>query len=62
MSTPISQAGQFKALVQWLGDAIRRDGAVTPDFRRAVEIQQLLAKIDPETASVPSAQVAGVAA
>ena len=23
MSTPISQAGQFKALVQWLGDAIR---------------------------------------
>ncbi len=45
-----------------LGDAIRCGGRVTPDFRRAVEIQRLLAKIDPAAASVRSGQVAGVAA
>ena len=45
-----------------LGDAIRNDAAVEPDFERAATIQKLLARLD--RASVPraSAPAAGVAA
>ena len=32
MSTPMSQAGQFKALVQWLRDALRSPEQFTLDY------------------------------
>lgn len=45
-----------------LADAIRGQGAITPDFQRAVEIQQLLAQVDPDGASLRSKRLAGAAA
>lgn len=36
-----------------LGEAIRTDGPVTPDFRRAAEVQRLLARLD-TAAAIPS--------